>query len=110
MSHHKHGECCSSHGHDGHCSCCCHKECHEHHATDEHKDFAHQLIDLADQAWMEVLKDKVKAQIVSSSGPHLDQLAKLVSEANKSRWESKMALEKNAEEYRDKLADFFRHK
>ncbi len=102
--HHHHGdECCSEHE-------CCHEEScehHHHHAHEHHDDFAHQLLDMADEAWMELLKEKVKEQIKTSSGAQLDQLAKLVSEANHVRWKHKMGLQKDAQTYQDKLSAFF---
>jgi hypothetical protein len=97
-SHAKRTHCCSCHG-----DCCCHegqKEC--------SKDFAKHLLEMADEAWMEVLKDKIKEQILASSGAHLDRLAKLVAESNKSRWKQKMGSKKDCDDYRQRIADFFR--
>lgn len=106
---HHHGS-CSSHGES--CNCGCHDEscaceCHKHHHHHEHEDFAHELIEMADEAWMEVLREKIKKQVEASSGKNLDQLAKLVAEANQSRWKSKLALNKAANNFRDKVSDFF---
>ncbi len=114
MSHHHkhcnhghHDECCS-HEHDS----CCHEETEHHHHHDEgheHCDFAKKLLELADEAWMEVLRDKIKANIVASSGANLDRLAKLVSESNGHRWKSKLANKKSCDDYQQKIADFFKH-
>ncbi len=105
--HHHHGECCS---HDDEC---CHHEdscdAHHHHCCGhhEHEDFYEQLIEMADQAWMEVLKGKIKDQIISSSGKHLDKLAKIVSESNHSRWKNKLANKKGMQTFKDEVRDFF---
>lgn len=101
--HHQQGSCsCSCKK----CSCCCHDEDHScHHG--EHEDFSQQLLEMADEAWMEVLKEKIKEQILSASGAHLDQLAKLVAESNAMRWKSKMSSQKSCNEYKDKISAFF---
>jgi hypothetical protein len=112
MTHHHE---CSEHGHH-HCSCCggshSHEECHEHsncHDSHDH-DFAHKLTELADQAWMEVLQEEIKAEIRSSHGKHLKDLAKQVSESNSERWKYKMALEKVNKDFKEKLCQFFNSK
>lgn len=87
---------CSHHHHHG--------ECHHHH----HGDFAHQLLEMADDAWMEVLRDKIKQEIIKSSGDHLDKLAKIVSDSNKERWKHKLADQKGCHDFEDKVAEFFR--
>jgi hypothetical protein len=97
-----HGESCEGHHHE-----CC-GECGHHHPVVE-KDFAHQLLEMADEAWMEILKDKIKSKILESSGAHLDQLAKLVSDSNKERWKHKIAGNAVANDYRDKFSEFFDH-
>lgn len=62
---------------------------------------------MADEAWMEVLKDKIKAQVIAIGGEHLDQLAKLVAESNSARWKEKLALQRKCNEFKDKVAQFF---
>lgn len=98
---------CHSHNHQS-CPCCQshqheHSECHGHSHEDECGDFSKILLELADEAWMELLKDKIKEKILASSGKNLDQLATTVSEANKERWKSKMAAKKQCHAYKDKL-------
>ena len=85
-------ECCS-HSHEEHC--------------EEHSDFACDLLEIADEAWMCLLKDKIKEQILATNGKHLDELAKLISESNNSRWKLKMAKKTNVEEFRTKIHTFF---
>jgi hypothetical protein len=121
MSHQKHCPCgclgscscltggsCSSEGScssQGGSSCCSGT----YHSEDKH-DFAHQLLELADAAWMEVLKEKIKENIRTSSDKNLDELAKIISETNKERWQRKMAKKKACESYKEKLASFFSKK
>jgi hypothetical protein len=89
------GSCCS-----GQNSCSCNQ-------CTKQKDFSHKLFELADEAWMELLKDKIKQQILSSGGEHLDELAKIVAEANKERWKHKLSGKRACEEHKEKIKDFF---
>lgn len=103
-SHHHHEEeycdCCGKKSHE--CSCCCQEE-HPGHYSDE-------LLALADEAWFEVLKEKIKEQIEKTSGKNLDAMAKLVSEANHERWKGKMAETTARSEFDAKLQSLFQHK
>lgn len=107
--HHKHGEC---HEHD---SCCSEEKCHDessccsHHKDDEccHEDFSKHLLHVADCAWMDLLKEKIKSEIASSCGEQLDQIAKIVAESNGSRWQHKMSLMKTQNDYKEKLKNIF---
>ena len=103
---------CGSHEHEHHhhhhgsegCGCCCHsheEDCHE------HGDFASDLLELADEAWMCLLKDKIKEQILATNGKQIEELAKLVSDSNNSRWKLKMAKQNTVEDFRNKVHDFF---
>lgn len=108
---HDHHECHSgacSHERPAHyaqstCNCCCHKQekddgcCH----------FSDQLLELADDAWMELLKEKIKTQIEKVSGKHLDDLAKLVNEANHERWHEIFADRRHNDDYKEKLREYF---
>ncbi|MBS4168536.1 hypothetical protein [Parachlamydia sp. AcF125] len=115
MSHH--------HNHQDHCcgSCGCgdnhhhhhhhphgeHECCEHHHHAVVEKDFAHQLLEMADEAWMEILKDKIKEQILSTDGSNLEELAKMVSQTNHDRWKHKIATNATVHEYREKFSSFF---
>lgn len=106
-----HGKCCRSEQKHGHCSCCSHgdqaeQESHHHHGH-EHGDFAQELLAMADEAWMEVLKEKIKQQIIATSGQHLEELAKIVSHSNKERWKHKLASHKVCQDYKEKLSGYF---
>lgn len=76
-----------------------------HHHEDQ--DFSKELLEMADEAWMEVLYDKVKEHVIKSHSAHLDQLAKIVADANSARWKEKMALQKNCHDFKDKIDQFF---
>lgn len=109
MSHHHHHHCddhSCCHG-DHHDSCCSHHHddscCHDH----EQDDFAQELLLLADEAWMELLKEKIKDQIQASSGKHMDKLAKLISTSNGERWKDKMEIQKTKRNFRSQINDFF---
>lgn len=114
MGHHHHhcseGECHThshSHGKDGHChdDSCCSSSCGKHEEEHEHCDFSQQLLELADEAWMCVLKEKIKKQIESTCSAQLDELAKLVSETNKQRWKQKMCADHSCAEFEDKVKE-----
>lgn len=97
--HHQHGSCCGAE------SCCCcggQDECHDHLG-----DFASDLLELADEAWMCLLKDKIKEQILATNGKHLDELAKLVAGSNNERWKLKMAKKNTMQGFRAKMESFF---
>lgn len=76
------------------CNCsesCCDQE------DDCHKK-SHKLLEIADVAWVELLKEKIKEQI-KTLDPKIDELAKVVAEANHKRWKHKMQKEKCCEEH-----------
>ncbi len=100
---HKHGSC----GHqqqeccDSSCKCSCHKEC------DDHCDFSKQLLQMADDAWMCVLKEKIREHVKASCDKHLDELAKIVAEANGGRWKRKLSGQKACDDFEEKVHNFF---
>lgn len=88
------GGSCGCQGKEGGCGCkgTCNK--------------ADKFLELADCAWMEVLKEKIKEHILSS-GKNLDELARLIAEANHERWQKKMENSKCSGSFEQKLNDFF---
>lgn len=111
QEHHHEHECCGL-CHDGHHQhhhgeCSSHESCCGGIHGDKEHNFAHELIQLADIAWMELLKEKIKANIAKSSGSHLDELAKVVAETNHIRWQNKMAKQKNIDNFGEKLHSIF---
>ena len=111
---------CGSQGSHSHCSCCGSSKCtcsHAHcsscgkeHGHEHHPDYARELLQMADDAWEELLMEKIKAHIEAATGKHLDKLAKLVAESNQERWKLKMGIQKTCDEYKDNLEDFFTKK
>ncbi|MFI0434561.1 MAG: hypothetical protein ACH350_02380 [Parachlamydiaceae bacterium] len=104
------------------CSCPCHQsesgcqphqgscgESHQgHHAQSGSCDYAKKFLEIADQAWMEVLKEKIKENI-RSKACNMDELARLISEANHERWRMKMENKHAVNEYEAKIRNFFNH-
>ena len=89
------------------CSCGCHKsDANSSCGSQNSCDYATKFLELADQAWMEVLKEKIKDQI-RLNGRHLDDLAQIISEANHARWHRKMEGKKCSSGYEEKLRNFF---
>ena len=108
--HHDHNEnCCHEHHHEE-ASCCAHEHhhCHEHSHDHCHESFADQLIHMADEAWMELLKEKMKKQIEAQTGKHMDELAKIVTEENEKRWKNKIVGKNNSEEFRRKIEEYYK--
>jgi hypothetical protein len=102
---------CSQHFHSHskeHCTCCCHQGC----ACSCHKKqkYTDQLFKLADEAWMEVLKEKIKDEIRQKAGDHLSQLAQLTANSNQKRWKDELDEKKNLEEFDASLKNLmYRH-
>jgi hypothetical protein len=65
------------------------------------------LIEAADDAWMEVLVEKMKEHIKATQGDRLTELAKIATEANSQRWKLKMEKKKAIGEFEQKLCNFF---
>jgi len=111
--------CCSNgsnhHDHHGHhhhhdsCGCCddsCTCPCHEEVCAEEEECCsAESLLAIADCAWAEVLKEKIKDHI-RSNDKKIDQLAKIVAEANHKRWKHKMQKDLCCSEYEECCEDF----
>ena len=70
---------------------------------DENCHMPERLLELADEAWAEVVKDKIKAKILAKSGDKLDKLAELVAETNGKKWQQKLTAKQNCSDYRQSL-------
>ncbi|MBS0622882.1 MAG: hypothetical protein JSR80_08025 [Verrucomicrobia bacterium] len=93
----------------GECSqegCCPEKkECHE---KEEYEcDFSSWLLEVADEAWTEVLKEKIKEYILSTQEDRMTELAKIVAEANDHRWKHRMEKNHCCMDFKEKLSRFF---
>ncbi|MBA3814917.1 MAG: hypothetical protein H0X29_00020 [Parachlamydiaceae bacterium] len=91
---HSHSDGCCSCSEDCECNCNCHQKSHK---------YSDELLALADEAWMELLKDKIKEEIKKNSSEHIEKLASLVSKANHDRWNSKIDQKKNCHQFEDDL-------
>lgn len=103
-SHGSQGSCgCKGSG----CSCSCHKcNCCSEGGGKGSCDKMEKLLALADVAWMEVLKDKIKERILSSDHK-IDEIASIVAEVNKDLWHQKMAKLKTKEDFEQRLRGLF---
>lgn len=107
MPHDHHDSCCGSHHHHhhDHChsdDCCSHSDCcdgHYHH----HEKYSKQLLDLADEAWMDVLKEEIANEIRKTSGDQIKKMAKLVNETNHERWKDLLDEKKSFHDFDEKL-------
>jgi hypothetical protein len=59
---------------------------------------------------MEVLKDKIKEQILKQSGDHITKLAKLVSQTNHAHWTDKIDEKKAVDSFEQQLWELLYHK
>ena len=99
----------------GSCSCPCHHQvcsvCHSKMSEDGScEDFPKSMLELADAAWMEVLKEEIKAHIMATQKGRMKELAKIISEANNQRWKNKMEKKHGCNEFKEKLCSFFSKK
>lgn len=97
--------------HSNHEKCCC--PCHQKqeeetcHGEDQHEDHTEWFLEIADAAWTEVLKDKIKEHILTTQNDRMTELAKIVSEGNSSRWKLKMEQENSIEDFQENICRFF---
>ena len=106
-------EYCNKHSHEyqegGGCNCGCSQSNHGHHHHDEEGgcNCAEKFMQLADEAWREVLKEKIKAKILAHKGDHMEKLAEIVSMANGEKWKYIISAKTKCHKFKDELKDFF---
>lgn len=107
---------CGSHNeyHSGACSCGCGCGCgcgshahHHHHDSEEGCQCAEKLLEIADEAWRELLKEKIKAKIVAKKGEHMEKLAEIIAVANGEKWKHKISAKTKCNDYKEHLKEFF---
>jgi ribulose kinase len=105
------GEHCSSnfheHSHEHEhksCSCGCTPKIHSH---EEGCNCAEKFLALADDAWKEVLKEKIKAKIIAKKGEHIEKLAEIIACANGERWKHIISAKTKCNEFKSNLKDYF---
>ncbi len=69
-----------------------------------------KFLSLANEAWIEVLKEKIKAEIDKTQGESLVKLAKIISNTHAEKWKHKTLINLKCEEYKDILKEFFASK
>lgn len=90
------------------CGCGCGCGCNTHHHNDMEGNChcAEKLLDIADEAWREVLKEKIKAKIVAKKGEHIEKLAEIIAIANGEKWKHKISAKTKYNEFKDGLKEF----
>ncbi len=96
--------CCSSSGGAKACSGCGKGSCRGEGQEDGMHEF---LLQLADQAWAEVLKEKMKEHILATQKDRMAELAKIVAEGNNQRWRFKMEKKQGCKSFKEQLCNFF---
>jgi hypothetical protein len=94
----------------GKCACPCHvnhEECHhaEHAHGDEMK--TNYFLALADEAWQDALKEKIKEYILETQDDRMSKLAKIVAEGNHQRWKHKIEKTQDSKNFMDEIRKFF---
>ena len=99
------GECCeeSKCGCGSESSCCesscgCNDSC-----CDSEMSKGKMFMNLAEEAWMELMKEKMKAAIEKASGPKMDKAAQVAVEASIAHWADKKKKEAVCAEFEEKL-------
>lgn len=64
-----------------------------------------KLLCLADEAWKEVVKDKIKQEIEKTAGAKLDALAKLVAETNHKKWTHLIEGKQKCDQFKDQVKE-----
>ncbi len=98
------GECHSNEKCGGSCHSKHEESCHD---EDKHEELTDWFLEVADAAWSEVLKDKIKEHIVATQNDRMTELAKIVSEGNSQRWKHKMEKKQGCMDFKEKLCRFF---
>ena len=99
-----HDQSCHSHHEAQGCGCSCHSctccsDGHEERGCDPHR-----LLAIADAAWLEALKEKIKQNILASDH-QIDEIAKIIGETNCDLWHQKLAKVKTEKKYESRLCE-----
>ena len=79
--------------------CCSHKDCCE----DSSMDHAKMMMDLANEAWSELMMDKMKIVYEKAMGDKMNKMAAVGVEACIAYWTNKMKEKGSCAEFEDKL-------
>lgn len=101
---------CGAHTHEyqqeGTCSCGCGKKFHIH-DSEGGCNCAEKFLAIADEAWKEVLKEKIKARILTHKGEHMEKLAEIIATANGEKWKHIISAKTKCNNFKDHLKEFF---
>ena len=104
-------QCGNTYGHhnESSCGCGCGSKGHDHHHHDGDGQChcAEKFLAIADEAWKEVLKEKIKDKIIAKKEEHIEKLAEIVATANGEKWKHKISEKMKCNEFKDNLKDFF---
>lgn len=103
---HQH-ECSCGCGSESGCKCGCGSHHHHHHDNENECHCAEKFLRIADDAWIEVLKDKIKEKIIAKKGDHIDKLAEMVATANGEKWKHVISAKTKCHKFKDNLKEFF---
>lgn len=101
---------CNSQSQKEGCSCGCGCGCgshHHHHDTEGGCHCAEKFLAIADEAWKEVLKEKIKNKILTHKGEHMERLAEIIATANGEKWKHIISAKTKCNNFKDTLKDFF---
>jgi hypothetical protein len=100
---------CACHSQQNQCCCPCHQKhdecCHDKDHGEEAK--MHYFLELANEAWEETLKDKIKDYILKTQNERMTKLAKIIAEGNSHFWKNKMDKKHGCMEFQEELCQFF---
>lgn len=105
-------QCCCGGGHhgcckEGSCTCGCGSKIHIHeHEAEKSCHCAEMFLHIADEAWKEVLKEKIKDKIIAQKGEHIEKLAELIATANGEKWKHIMTAKAKCNQFKDTLKEF----
>lgn len=103
-------ECGCSHSHDKECGCRANHPCGEkysHFRQEEGCLCEEKFLMLADEAWKEYLKERIKAKIAEKKGQHIEELAEIIATANGERWKHKIMAKMKCHEFRENIKHLF---
>ena len=99
--------------HDESCKCGEHCQCGDKIKQYHHEEHCHceeKFLKLADEAWMEILKEKIKAEVEKEQGESLGKLAEIIAKTNCEKWKHKIMIKSKCEDYKNTLKEFFASK
>lgn len=101
--------CGHSHENENKCSCGCNPcgEKYEKFRNEEGCLCEEKFLMLADEAWKEYLKDRIKAKIAEKKGQHIEELAEIVAKANGERWKHKIMAKMKCHEFKENIKKLF---